>query len=589
MQHQSGATCPSCGRFVGPLEKCPFCGANIRKRLPLKFLRLACLVLALAGIAILLYAISGASTPTAKIGNVGATMNYAYVKIEGVVTRGPIYDAEQQSLRFYVADETGEIQASTFREVTEALIAARRVPMVGDSIIVEGTLRIRDDFSALNVASADKLQITPPTFSDTLLTQIAAQNELKPVRVRGDVREIKTPYQGLTLVTIGDAMGELDVAITGDTEALHGSLPAIVPGDVVEVQGIVTNFRDTPQLLLRHPSDFQKLDTENTAATATDIGAISAQRVNQRVRVLGTIEKVSEFSQGVRATLADASGEIILLLWQNVYAELANPDALKPGARVEALGQVAEYRGEMEIVPERGQDVQITAAVAQAVTTREAGETKQPDETAEPSKTPRPTREPTPVPVLIDIGSVTEADVEKRVIVTATIVRASPFSQGMRYTLDDGTGTIVLILWTDVLETVEVQDALLPGATVRVTGAVELFNKQLEVIPDAGSAVELIAPAPVVTITIRSIDSITTADLDATIFIQGTVNEVSDFSAGKYATVTDESGEIRVTVFDNVLARIQPPLEIGTEVQVEGRVNLFRGNLEIVANEVMVQ
>ena len=35
-------------------------------------------------------AVSGASTPTAKIGSVGATMNYAYVKIEGVVTRGPI-------------------------------------------------------------------------------------------------------------------------------------------------------------------------------------------------------------------------------------------------------------------------------------------------------------------------------------------------------------------------------------------------------------------------------------------------------------------------------------------------------------------
>src|SRR4029079_856342 len=111
--NQSGATCPSCGRFVGPLEKCPHCGADVKKRLPLKYLRVACLLLALTGIGILLYVVSGASVPSTKIGNVGATMNYAYVRLVGTVTRGPLYDPDAQTLRFYIADDTGEIQAAT--------------------------------------------------------------------------------------------------------------------------------------------------------------------------------------------------------------------------------------------------------------------------------------------------------------------------------------------------------------------------------------------------------------------------------------------------------------------------------------------
>jgi tetratricopeptide (TPR) repeat protein len=46
------------------------------------------LFLALLGIAVLLYAVRGSPTPTIKIGSIGATMNYGYVRLEGLVTRG---------------------------------------------------------------------------------------------------------------------------------------------------------------------------------------------------------------------------------------------------------------------------------------------------------------------------------------------------------------------------------------------------------------------------------------------------------------------------------------------------------------------
>jgi DNA/RNA endonuclease YhcR with UshA esterase domain len=587
--HQSGATCPSCGRFVGPVEKCPYCGADIRKRIPLRFLRLACLVLAVLGVGILVFAASGAATPVTKIGNIGATMNYAYVRVAGTVTRGPLYDPNAQSLRFYVADDSGEIQAGAFRDVTQQLIAAGKIPTAGDKVSMEGTLRVRDDFTSFNLSSADKVQIVPPTGREIKISDIGSDEEWTYVKVRGDVRDIRAPYQGLTLITVGDASSEVDVAVSGDIETLYGALPAFELGDSVEVQGVVTFFRDSPQLVLRHPRDFKKLDVANTAATNIHIGDIDASRVNQRVQVAGQVTRVSKFSQGVRATLADASGEIALVLWQDVYDQIPNASALQKGAQVQALGKVSEYRGEFEIQPQRASDVKISAAVAQQGGTAAPDATASPQNTAAPSATPRPTRAPPTAPAARTIGSLTPADKDATVMVNGAITRASPFSQGMRYTLDDGTGTMILLLWSNVLEKIDNRAELKPGAHVRVTGKLDVFNDALEVIPANARDVELTAAAPPVKIETRRIGALSAMDVDQVVQVQGTITDLADFSKGKYVTLQDDSGEIQITVFSNILEPVQDKLALGAAASARGKVNLFRGKLEIVADELVIE
>ncbi|MBI4672689.1 MAG: hypothetical protein HY741_13605 [Chloroflexi bacterium] len=586
--HQVGATCPSCGRFVGPLEKCPYCGADIKKRLPLRYLKLACLLFAILGVALLVFAASGAATPTTKIGAIGATMNYAYVRLEGTVTRGPLYDPDAPALRFYLADDTGEIQVGAFRDVTQALVAAGKIPTAGDHVIVEGTLRVRDDFTSFNLASADKVQIVPPTASEITIGAVGYDDELHYVVVRGAVREIRQPYQGLTLITLGDASGELDVAVSGDIEKLYGAVSPFELGDAVTVQGIVTYFRDSPQLVLRHPNDFKKLAVDNTAAAMVRIGEIDAARVNQRVQVSAQVTRVSKFSQGMRATLADDSGEITLVLWQDVYDQIPNASALKKGAQVQVLGKVSQYRGEFEIVPQRAGDVRISAAVAQNSETPQPGTTA-PSSSAEPTNTPRPTREPTDAPVTRTIGSLTQTDKDAVVVVTGAITRASSFSQGMRYTLDDGTGKITLLIWKDVLEKLGFRDELQQGAQVRVTGKVDVFNDTLEVIPAHASDVELIAAAPVQTVEVRGIGSLSTDDLDKVVSVRGTIAEISDFSKGKYVTLQDDTGKIQITVFNDILESIQDKLAIGATATARGKVNLFRGKMEIVAEGFVIE
>ena len=49
--------------------------------------------------------------------------------------------------------------------------------------------------------------------------------------------------------------------------------------------------------------------------------------------------------------IGDESGQVALLLWQNVFEALPDPAAIAVGVRIRASGWVDEYRGELEIVP----------------------------------------------------------------------------------------------------------------------------------------------------------------------------------------------------------------------------------------------
>lgn len=587
--HQTGATCPSCGRFVGPIEKCPYCGAAIKKRIPIGYLRIACLILAGLGVAILLYIARGTATPRARIGDIGATMNFAYVRLTGIVTRGPLYDPDAQSLRFYVADDTGEIQAGAFRQAVQELIAVGKIPAVGDTITMEGSLRVRDDFAMFNLAGANQLQLSPPTATEIKLSDIGHDDEYHFVIVRGDVREIRQPYQGLTLITLGDARGEADVAVNGDNEKLYGALAPVKLGDIVEVRGVVTYFRDSPQILLRHPRDFRKLDADIAAATTVRIGEIDAGRVNQRVRVEGRVKQLIKFSQGMRVVMADDSGSITLVLWQEIADQIPNAGDLGTGADIQVVGRVSEYRGELEISPGRPDDIKINAAVPVTNATVVAHAAPSQNATAMVTALPSPTPELTPIALRRTISALTAADKGALVTLNGTITRANSFTQGIRYTLDDTTGKIILLLWSDVLDKLPIRDQLKPGAQVRVTGKLDVFNDSLEIIPKTGGDVELTAPAQASQIETRAISSITPADVGQNVRLKGTIADIADFSRGKYVTLRDDSGAIQITVFSDVLEPVQDELAIGATANAQGTVNLYHGNLEIVADELVVE
>jgi len=445
--------CSSCGRYAGPHEACPYCGARLAGRMPVRVVKIAAILLASVGLVALWFAATRAEVPLIQIGQAGATMNMAYVRLEGRCTREPSYDPEGDYLSFWLADDTGEIRVSSYRAETQQLIELGRVPALGDVVEVAGTLRVREDFYALTLNVPDQLSVTRADPVDVDIGTIKPADLYARVRVRGEVRSVYEPYDGLTLITVRDETGEIPVALSEDLVALSGALPALSPGQVVEIVAGVSLYGDTPQLVPASVADIVVLGESERIVAEKSIGELSAEDAGQLVVVRGSVVEVETFSSGVKFTLDDGSGTVILLLWQDIYDALPDPSALGVGAELQVQGEVSEYEGELEVIPEQAEDVQLLVAA--------------------------------PAPPETTVGGLTTADVGRVVTLRGTLGEREIFSAGVRFQLDDGTGIIILLLWQNVYDEIPGAEDLVTGVQVEVIGQIEEYQGALEIVPEA--------------------------------------------------------------------------------------------------------
>ena len=81
---------------------------------------------------------------------------------------------------------------------------------------------------------------------------------------------------------------------------------------------------------------------------------------------------------------------------------------------------MAEYKGVLEVVPEAAQDVVILVAA--------------------------------PPPEEAVVSSLGLQDVGRVVLLQGVVTQEEAFSKGIRYTLDDNSGEMVLLLWSNVVD-----------------------------------------------------------------------------------------------------------------------------------------
>jgi len=276
---QSASTCPSCGRHTGPYEACPYCGAKLQPRITMWVFRYGSLVVAFLGLAVLWFFSLRSPVPQVKISQIQSTMNFAYVRISGKVSRPVSYDAEGGYLGFWIQDDTGEMMVSSYRSTTEALAAAGKLPDVGDEVMLEGTLRIREDSPSLTLASAETTQLAHPAPVAYKIGDITAYDALMAVTVRGQVRSLKTPYEGMTLLTLRDESGAIDIAVSQSAVAALGNVPQVQPGDSIQVIGAVTLYKDTPQVALTAYGGLTKLSEAIEIAPFAQVADLTIERV----------------------------------------------------------------------------------------------------------------------------------------------------------------------------------------------------------------------------------------------------------------------------------------------------------------------
>ena len=225
-----------------------------------------------------------------------------------------------------------------------------------------------------------------------------------------------------------------------------------VPSNTPTATAVVT---DTPMPSATATNRPVLTNTPRPTATAEvpdlTIGSL-AEHMGEEVTVSGTVVSTGSFSAGFRFTLSDGTGQVTLLMWHNVYDDCWDAPQLNRGATVRATGEVGTFEGELQIVPDFGGDVKVTAVGGPFAPARNIG----------------------------DLGN----HLGELVQITGQIVRLESTGGGPKIFVADDSGEIVVFVWNNILERVLNNVALgVPGTQVRVVGVVQEYRSNREIVP----------------------------------------------------------------------------------------------------------
>jgi RecJ-like exonuclease len=195
-----------------------------------------------------------------------------------------------------------------------------------------------------------------------------------------------------------------------------------------------------------------------------------------------------------------------------------------------------------------------------------------------------PARAVPPVVKVTPLGQLTIADQGKWVTVQGTVLETANFSAGFKLRVSDETGQSTVTIWADDWDHVRDNYHVNVGAVLRVSGEVNVYRQELEIVPRWGSDVEVVKWAR------RAwrkyeLGRLNGNDHNAVVWVEGQVADIQPFADGAYLLIEDGTGAQKVKLYDVVARRIpqQKLLWVGQRVSVVGRVRAKRRlGLEIV-------
>jgi DNA/RNA endonuclease YhcR with UshA esterase domain len=434
--------------------------------------------------------------------------------------------------------------------------------------------------------------------SERQLGEISSTDVGQVVTVEGILKSLRTFSAGMKGI-LDDGTGTVTLLLWQDVyDGIIGldvsPADGLVPGAVLRVEGEVSQYKGELQVVPLVSADVSMVGRVTLALEERAIGQITAQDLDQTVRVAGRIIDETAFSKGVKYTLDDGTGVITLLLWQDVYDGLDDPGLLGTGAQLSVRGVVAEYHGSREIVPQIPVDVTVLSPkqVALNTSTSTHEPTMPPTATVKPTQQPTdlpvarptssPTTPPTATPETRSVGQITGEDVGTTFTVArAGIAEVDYFSKGVKYLLTDSTGSITLLVWQNVMESLADRHHLFPGSQVWVMGEINEYQGELEIVPRSGVSVAVLTRGERPAIEERLVGAITPADEGRIFVVEGIVARTESRGWQKL-WLNDGTGEILLFVPQRMVEYLPSGVGPGVKLQVTGEVDIYQGVLEII-------
>ncbi len=173
----------------------------------------------------------------------------------------------------------------------------------------------------------------------------------------------------------------------------------------------------------------------------------------ENVTVIGNVVNSASFARGFKLTLADTTGQIVLLLWEDVYDALPNKVGFNYGARIQVKGNIGSFEGERQITPAGEWDVILLSPGGIGTGAR-------------------------------PINQITMEQLGWRAAIAGNIQSVSENSGGVVLTVGDETGHIELFIWHNIFNRIPNNGALRTvGTSILAAGRVQEFRGELQLVP----------------------------------------------------------------------------------------------------------
>jgi DNA/RNA endonuclease YhcR with UshA esterase domain len=286
-------------------------------------------------------------------------MNYAYVAMAGVVTDYPTLNEQEGYISFRLRDSAGELRVQAYRAVSSELIKRGQVPMPGDRITIEGTLRLRDDEATLTLNNPDELRITPSVASRISLNELENKAIGERVQTTAQVRRLRDVGDSLRIVNVRDMNDTADVLLPLRLTTTFGAIPVLQVGDWVAIEGVVGEFRERKQINMTRAKDIAPLHVAREF-DLRPISELSGNHSGQWVAISGSVRAIRNTAQATRIELADDAGNSITVALFDTWHIVPFSRTLKVGDVLAAQGEWQEQRnGRFELRPEIAMDLRL--------------------------------------------------------------------------------------------------------------------------------------------------------------------------------------------------------------------------------------
>jgi DNA/RNA endonuclease YhcR with UshA esterase domain len=334
------------------------------------------------------------------------------------------------------------------------------------------------------------------------------------------------------------------------------------------------------------------------AEAKTDIGSIEGLPIDSTVEVQATIKSISKPGEGskapVKLTIADETGSIALVIRQDSFEVIESQYGLATGDSIRVLAQVTEFRNERQLTLRNVADISVlskSAAPASPAPSIMPGPAPSTTPTPPPSTTPSPAP-PQKTKPTTPLAKINQSMNGQEVYIQATISDIREPREGSKapfiVTLSEGDSKVSMVFWSNLHK--QIAQHIRVGNVIRATAVVSEYRGTLQLklrnakdIESVGAAPTAQAANPEPADGKATIGSITEGWANRTVTISGNISSSDSIGKGQRLRLHDDTGEIQVVLWDNVLSRI-PATEFqsGRSVSVTGRVKVYRGQLEVV-------